>query len=67
MKQKTPQIIIWAIAIILTARLTWTVAQHNTPVLITSTVALSVLFSAKQGAETLARGIAAARKNGSAR
>lgn len=61
MKQKTPQIITWAIALILTARLTWTVAQHNLPVLVTSTIALSVLFSTKQGADTLARGITAAR------
>jgi hypothetical protein len=63
-KQKAPQLITWAIALVLTARLTWAVAQHHLPILITSTVALSVLFTSKQGADALARGIAAVRKTG---
>lgn len=67
MRQKTPQIVIWAIAIILTVRITWTVVQHDVPAVMTVAIAASLLVTAKQGADAIARGITAARKAGADR
>ncbi|WP_032761355.1 hypothetical protein [Streptomyces alboviridis] len=49
------QIILWAIALLLTIRLTWTIAQHNVSVLTTLTVGLCVLYATKAGCDQLAR------------
>jgi hypothetical protein len=55
------QILLWAIALTLTIRLTWTVAEHGVAVLTTITVGLCVLFAAKAGIDQIARDYANAK------
>ncbi|MBJ6623506.1 hypothetical protein AB0R01_30630 [Streptomyces rochei] len=54
-KPPSLQILLWAIALILTTRLTWTIATHDVPVLTTITVGLCVLFATKAGCDQIAR------------
>lgn len=66
MNNNLTQTIAWAIAIILTARLTWSVTQHGMGVLDTLTIALCVLTSFKAGAAAIVNA-AQGRRNGAAR
>lgn len=62
MKQPTAtRLFLWTIALILTARLTWTIAQHNVDILTTITVGLCVLFTTKAGCDQIARSYANAK------
>jgi hypothetical protein len=60
-KQKLPQIAIWAIALFLAVRLTWTAHQHHMPLLDTITIALASTASARLGIDALTRAFTAAR------
>lgn len=67
MKKRAAQIAIWAVAIFLAARLTWTAAQHDMPVLDTATISIFALYSGRAGFTHFARIIAATRQNGATR
>ncbi|RSN38338.1 hypothetical protein DMH12_38100 [Streptomyces sp. WAC 04229] len=60
-KPPTIQLALWAVALLLTIRLTWTVAQHNVSVLTTLTVGLCVLYATKAGCDQIARDYAKAK------
>ena len=55
------QLLLWGIALTLTTRLTWTVAQHDVPALTTITVGLCVLYATKAGCNQIARDYAKAK------
>ncbi|MEU5742050.1 hypothetical protein ABZ784_29165 [Streptomyces tendae] len=61
------QIFIWATAIAVTARIVWTITQHNVPVLATITIGISVLYAMKAGAENITRIVTEARRQGATR
>jgi hypothetical protein len=60
-KKHTPQIVIYAIAILLAARLTWTAAQHHMPTLDTLTIGVFALYGTHAGVTNMHRAIQAAR------
>ena len=64
MKKNPGQIIAWAIALILTANITFIAVQHHMPVLVTLTIAFSVAYATKTGAEHVATVL---RKTGATR
>ena len=62
MKQPTAtRLFLWTIALILTVRLTWTIAQYNVDILTTITVGLCVLYATKAGCDQIARSYANAK------
>ena len=67
MKENTARLILWAVALLVAARLTWMSIQHHLPAFDTATIALFSLYGARVGAENIARGIQAARKSGATR
>ncbi|MFF7190518.1 hypothetical protein ACFZAR_36105 [Streptomyces sp. NPDC008222] len=64
MKTNRTQIILWAVAVLVAARLTWVSIQHHMPVLDTTTITLFSLYGARVAAETIARAAKTARKTG---
>ena len=67
MKKRLPQIATWAIALLLTARITWSAHQHGLTVLETGTIAVSVLYATRVGAQHVVDTFQAARRTGAAR
>jgi hypothetical protein len=63
-KNNRTQIILWAIAILVAARLTWVSIQHHMSIIDTATIALFSLAGTRSAAETITRGIKAARQTG---
>lgn len=64
MKKKLPSIALWAIAILLTLRLTYSAIQHHLPTADTLAIAAAVLFATRMGLDTIARSAKAVRKQG---
>lgn len=60
-KPPATQILLWAIALTLTIRLTWTIAEHGVAFLTTITVGLCVLYATKAGCDHIARDYANAK------
>ncbi|MEV4975539.1 hypothetical protein [Streptomyces scopuliridis] len=53
-RNRTTQALAWTLAIILTARLTWTVHQHEMPTLDTAIIALVSLYTFSAGSMQVA-------------
>jgi len=66
-KKHTAQTITWAIAILLTARLTWTASQHGMPILDTATIGIFALYGVRAGMQNLARSLHTNRQAGGTR
>ncbi len=67
MKKRLPQILTWAIALLLTARITWAAHQHGLTLLETGTIAVSVLYTTKVGAQRVIDIVQAARRTEASR
>jgi hypothetical protein len=66
-KKHTAQFAVWAVALFLTARLTWTAAIHDMPVLDTATIGIFALYAVRGGMEHLVNSFNRARQSGAAR
>jgi hypothetical protein len=66
-KKNATQTLIWAVALLLAARLTWAAATHSTTVLDTVTIGIFALYGGKAGLEHLVRVARASRQTGATR
>jgi hypothetical protein len=66
-KKRTTQIAVWAIALFLAARLTWTASHHNMPVLDTVTIGIFAVYAGRAGMQHLVHSLQTARQSGAAR